>query len=71
MVLLNTSPDSVKWPNVFLIYELLSSLEKVERLFSTVKIIKNKRRRSLSCITLNNLLKVNVKGPTLSDFSPD
>jgi len=73
--LLKTSPDSVKWPNIFLICELLFTLPfttaKVERFFSTLKTIKNERRTSLSCITLNDLLEVNVEGPSLSDFSPD
>jgi len=65
----------VKWPNIFLICDLPFSLPfttaKVERLFSTLKIIKNERRTSLSCLTLNDLLEVYVEGPTLSDFSPD
>ena len=73
--LLKKSPDSVKWPNIFLICDLLFSLPfataKVERFFSTLKIIKNERKTSLSCLTLNDLLEVNVEGPTLSDFSPD
>ena len=55
---LRPSPDAVKWPNVLLISELLFSLPfstaKVERLFSTLKIIKNERRRNLSCSTLND-----------------
>ena len=65
----------MKWPNIFLISELLFSLPfstaKVERFFSTLKIIKSERRTSLNCLTLNDLLEVNVEGPTLSDFSPD
>ena len=44
---LHSSPDSVKWPNILLVSELLFSLPfsntaKVERLFSMLKIIKNK-----------------------------
>ena len=72
---LKSSPDSVKWPNIFLITELLFSLPfstaKVKRFFSILKIIKNERRASLNCSTLNDLLEVNVEGPTLSNFSPD
>ena len=72
---LKSSPDSVKWPNIFLIIELLFSLPfstaKVECLFSILKIIKNERRASLNCSTLNDLLEVNVEGLTLSNFSPD
>lgn len=69
------SPDAVKWPNILLVSELLFSLPfstaKVERLFSTLKIIKNERRTNLSCSTLNDLLEVNTEGPTLSNFSAD
>ena len=72
---LSTSPDAVKWPNILIICELLFSLPfstaKVERLFSTLKIIKNERRTNLSLSTLNDLLEVNAEGPTLSNFSPD
>lgn len=72
---LKASPDSVKWPNIFLITELLFSLPfstaKVERFFSILKIIKNERRASLNCSTLNDLLEVNVEGPTLKNFIPD
>ena len=72
---LKSSPDSVKWPNIFLITELLFSLPfstaKVERFFSVLKIIKNERRASLNCSTLNDLLEVNVEGPNLGNFSAD
>ena len=72
---LHFSPDSVKWPNVLLVSELLFSLPfstaKVERLFFTLKIIKNERRINLNCSTLNDLLEVNTEGPTLKDFSAD
>ena len=33
--------------------------------------IKNERRTNLNCSTLNDLLEVNTKGPTLSNFSAD
>ena len=72
---LHSSPDSVKWPNALLVSELLFTLPfstaKVERLFSTLKIIKNERRTNLSCSTLNDLLEVNTEGPSLNDFSAD
>ena len=70
---LYSSPDSAKWPNIKLVSELLLSLPfstaKVERFFSTLKIIKNERRTNLSCSTVNDLLEVNTEGPTLSTFS--
>lgn len=69
------SPDSTKWPNIMLVSELLLSLPfstaKVERFFSTLKMIKNERRTNLSCSTLNDLLEVKTEGPTLSNFSAD
>ena len=72
---LYSSPDAVKWPNILLVSELLFSLPfstaKVERFFSTLKIIKNERRTNLSCSTLNDLLEVNTEGPTLSNLSAD
>ena len=72
---LYTSPDSAKWPNIMLVIELLLSLPfstaKVERCFSTLKIIKNERRTNLSCSTLNDLLEVNTEGPSLTNFSAD
>ena len=72
---LHSSPDSAKWPNILLVSELLLSLPfstaKVERFFSTLKIIKNERRTNLSCSTLNDLLEVNTEGPSLSNFSAD
>ena len=72
---LYSSPDSTKWPNIMLVSELLLSLPfstaKVERFFSTLKIIKNERRTNLSCSTLNDLLEVNTEGPTLTNFSAD
>ena len=72
---LYSSPDSTKWPNILLVCELLLSLPfstaKVERLFSTLKIIKNERRTNLSCSTLNDLLEVNTEGPTICNFSAD
>ena len=69
------SPDAVNWTNILLVSNLLFSLPfsiaKVERFFSTLKIIMNERRTNLSCSTLNNLLEVNTEGPTLSNFSAD
>ena len=46
-----SSPDAVKWTNILLVSNLLFSLPfstaKVERFFSTLKIIKNERRTKL------------------------
>ena len=67
-----TSPDSGKWTNVLILSELVLSLPKstcrVEQLFSKLKVIKTKRRSSLSNSTLDDLLEINVEGPPLSSF---
>ena len=54
-----------------LLLSLPFSTAKVERFFSTLKIIKNERRTNLNISTLNDLLEVNTEGPTLSNFSAD
>ena len=73
---LQTSPDSVKWPNVICLSELLFSLPfstaKVERwFFSILKVIKNEERTRLSCSTLNDLLEIKTEGPPFCGFSSD
>ena len=42
---------------------------KVERVFSTMEVIKTERRTNLNCSTLNDLLEVSVEGQ-LSVTSP-
>ena len=68
---LYTLPDADKWRDVLMICELLFSLpfstSKVERLFSTLKIIKNERER----ISPADLLEVNTEGPSVSNFTAD
>ena len=53
---LHSVRDSSKWPNILLVVELLFSLpfanSKVERMFSTLKIIKTDRRTQLNTDTL-------------------
>ena len=72
---LHASPDSSKWPNILLICRLLFSLPfssgRVERIFSTLKVIKTDRRTRLHTSSLGDLLNISVEGPELSDFSPD
>ena len=68
-------PDVATWPNLLVMYHLLFSLPfstgKVERLFSSFKVIKNERGASLSVSTLNDLMEVKTEGPSLSNFSSD
>ena len=72
---LHTSPDSSKWPNILQICQLLFSFPfssgRVERIFSTVKVIKTDRRTRLHIPTLCDLLDISVEGPELSEFSSD
>ena len=69
---LYTAPDVATWPNLLVVCHLLFSLPfstgKVERLFSSLKVIKNEKRTSLSVSTLNDL---KTEGPSLSNFSSD
>ncbi len=54
--MLHSVPDSSKWLNILLVVELLFSLpfanSTVERMFSTLKIIKTDRRTQLNTDTL-------------------
>ena len=72
---LHTCPDASKWPNLIRVCELVFSLPfsnaHVERLFSTLKLIKTNRRTKLESTTLSDLLEIQVEGPPLSSFSAD
>lgn len=72
---LHVCPDARKWPNILLMCELSFSLpcatSRVEQIFSKLKIVKTKRRTNLNTTTLNDLLEVNVEGPSLASFKPD
>ncbi len=71
---LHTSPDASKWCNVLKVCELVFSLPfsnaHVEKLFSTLKIIKTDRRTTLYSTTLSDLLEIQVEGP-LASFCAD
>ena len=73
--ILNSTHDARKWPNVLLLSELLFSLpftnSKIERAFSTLKLVKSDRRTSLQTSTLDDLMEINVERPTLENFSAD
>lgn len=57
-------PDSVKWPNVFVLPELLSihSIGTVERMFPVLKLIKPDCRTYLHASTLSDLLDISIEG---------
>ena len=69
---LHSTHDSRKWPTVLLLSELLFSLpitnSKVERMFSSLKVIKTDRRTSLQITTLDDLMEINVEGPSPESF---
>ena len=72
---LHSTHDSRKWPTVLLLSELLFSLpftnSKVERMFSSLKVIKTDRRTSLQITTLDDLMESNVEGPSPESFSAE
>ena len=72
---LHTAPDARNWPNILILSQLLFSLpftnSIVERAFSTLKVLKTDRRTSLLTSTLDDLMEINVEGPTPENFSAD
>ena len=72
---LYTAPDASKWPNMLSLCELLFSLPfsnaHVERMFSSMKVIKTNRRTNLDSSTLSDLLEIQAEGPPLASFSAD
>ncbi len=69
---LHVAPDSQKWKNVLALCKLVFSLPfsngHVERIFSTLKVIKTDRRTKLLTSTLCDLLEIKVEEPPLADF---
>ena len=72
---LHVCPDANRWPQVLILCELCFSLPfsngSVERMFSTLKVIKTDRRTRLHSDTLSDLLEIQVEGPSLDSFSPN
>ena len=64
--------DAGSWANVLKVIELLFCLPisngKLERVFSQIKLIKNDRRTFLQENTLDQLIRINVEGPPLSEW---
>ena len=67
--------DSTEWTNVLMLTQLLFSLPasngKLERVFSTVNLIKVNKRSSLSNESLDDLLVLNSERVPIQDFKPD
>ena len=64
--------DANKWTNVLTVIELLFCLPlsngHLERFFSQIKLIKNNRRTCLRENTLDQLIRIYVEGPPLSEW---
>ena len=52
-------------------FSLPFSNGRVERIFSSLKLVKTDRRTRLQKSTLKDLLEIQAQGPTLSNFSPE
>ena len=67
--------DAENWPNILLLSQLLfsllitKSLVHVERGFSTMKVLKTERCTWLLTNTLDDLIEINLEGPTPEYFS--
>ena len=66
-------PDSSKWKNILALIELLFCLPmangRVERAFSVMKIIKTDRRNCLGEDHLDDLMRIAIDGPALSQWN--
>ena len=71
---LHVCPDASRWKDILILCELCFSLPfsngRVERMFSSMKLIKTDRRTRLKQDTLSDLLEIHVEGPTLHNFTP-
>ena len=54
-----------------LLFSLPVTTAHVEQIFSRLKVVKTDRRTNLQIATLNDLLEISVKGPSLPDFNAD
>ena len=72
---LHICSDASSWKDVLVLCELCFSLPfsngSVERMFSSLKLIKTDRRTRLNCDTLSDLMEIHVEGPSLERFSAD
>ena len=68
-------PNSSNWSNILTLSRLLFTLPvsngKLERIFSTLKLIKVDKQASLGSDSLNDLLALNTDSDSMKDFNPD
>ena len=69
------APVAKRWSNILTLVELLFCLPvgngTLERVFSQLKLIKTGHRTSLKENTLDQLLRIHVEGPPLSEWNAD
>ena len=65
--------DSSKWKNILALVELLFCLPmaigRVERAFSVMKVVKTDRRNCLGEDHLDDLMRITIDGPPLSQWN--
>ena len=69
------APNASEWSNILCLIRLLLTLPilngKLERIFSTLKVLKSEKRSLLGIDTLDDLLVLNADPIPLKDFNPD
>ena len=65
--------DATQWSNILCVIELLFCLPManghLKRVFSQLKLVKNTRRTSIREDTLDQVLRINVDGPPVSEWN--
>ena len=71
------APNALEWANILCLVQLLMTLPicisngKLERIFSTPKVLKSEKRSLLGNDTLDDLLVLNTDRIPLKDFNRD
>lgn len=69
------APNSNDWSNLLLLVRMLFTLPvsngKLERVFSTMKLLKVEKRSQMENDTLDDLLAINIDRVPLNEFNPD
>ncbi|KAL5487067.1 hypothetical protein EMCRGX_G019626 [Ephydatia muelleri] len=69
------APNCNDWPNLLLLVRMIFTLPvsngKLERVFSTMKLLKVEKRSQMGNDTLDDLLAINIDRVPLNEFNPD
>ena len=69
------APNCNDWPNLLLLVRMLFTLPvsngKLERVFSTMKLLKVEKRSQMGNDTLDDLLAINIDRVPMNEFNPD